>query len=206
MKNQTNSSSGNRGFTLIELLVVIAISAVLAAMGFGAGAMAINKANNAHALSDCTGLVTAVKGYYDDNSTLPDVPEAGTAPGVKTEHVLMNILVGLNKEENPKGVRYFQTKDAKGPSLARAYGGIYYEGENAELFDPWRKVTGAAASNRHYFVMLDTDYDEELEDPFRPGRPLRGQTVVAWCTGKDGKFAPGQETDADNRDNIYSWK
>jgi hypothetical protein len=119
----------------------------------------------------------------------------------------MNQLVGFDKEANPKGTRFFQGRDAKGTSIDRAYGGIFYDGnENAELFDPWRKVTGSAQNNRHYFVMMDTDYDEELADPFNTGKPLFGRVAIAWCTGKDGLFSLGRETDAANRDNVHSWK
>jgi len=206
MKNPTYLHSAKRGFTLIELLVVIAIIAVLAAMGFGAGGMAINKAKKTHALKDCSDLVTSIQAFYGDYNTLPQVDGADTAPGVRTESTLMNQLVGFDEEANPKGVRYFQGRDAKGTSIARAYGGIYYEERNAELFDPWRKVTGNTLERR-YFVMLDEDYDEEIADPFNSsGKPLYGRSAIAWCTGKDGKFSQGRETEATNRDNVYSWK
>ena len=195
-----------RGFTLIELLVVIAIIAILAAMGFGAGMMAIDKAKKAAALNDCTNLVQAVQAYYDDYSSLPDVQAAATAPGAKTEPTLMNILVGFDEQQNPKKTRFFQGRDAKGTSSERAYNGIFYTQSSAELFDPWRKVSGSSRNERHYYVMMDLDYNEELEDPFGNSRPLYGKQAIAWCTGKDGKYTSGNTTSTDNRDNVYSWK
>ncbi|MFP6866534.1 MAG: type II secretion system protein [Roseibacillus sp.] len=206
MKNYTKSRSRKRGFTLIELLVVIAIIAILASMGFGAGAMAINRAKKVHALSDCANLVQAVQAFYDDYNTLPDVPSADSSPGAKTESLLMNMLVGFDKDSNPKGVRYFQGKDAKGTTAARSYGGLFYEGKSVELLDPWRKVSGNATSNRHFFVMLDGDYDDEMNDPFNSGKPLYGRRAIAWCAGKDGEYTLGQQTNAKNRDNVYSWQ
>lgn len=206
MKNTSTLTPRRHGFTLIELLVVIAIIAVLAAMGFGAGSMAINKAKKTKAKKDCIDLVNAIQAYYDDYGHLPEVSGAGSAPGVKTESPLMNILVGLDKQANPKGVRYYQGPDAKGTSAERSYDGIYYEGNSAQLFDPWRKVSGNAKNNRHYFVMLDDDYDQEMQDPFRANRPLRGKIALAWTTGKDGEYTSGQESNPKNRDNVYSWK
>lgn len=207
MKNYSSSRSSKRGFTLIELLVVIAIIAVLAAMGFGAGAMAINKAKKTHALSDCSNLVQAIQAFYDDYNTLPDVPEAADSPGAKSEALLMNMLVGYDEENNPKEVRYYQGKDAKGSSANSAYGGLYYENNRTvELLDPWRKVTGDAANNRHFFVMLDGDYDDELMDPFNNDKPLPGRRAIAWCTGKDGLYTLGRQTSPENTDNVYSWR
>ena len=205
---QIPSSRRRRGFTLIELLVVIAIIAVLAAMGFGAGAMAINKAKRTHALSDCTNLVNAIQAFYDDYSSLPDLPEAASAPGARSDSNLMNMLVGsdFDEENNPKGERYFSGRDAKGASLDRAYGGIYYDNNNAELFDPWRKVSGSSRNNRHYFVMLDDDLDDKIEDPFNSNKPLYGRRAIVWSTGKDGQFTIGQEANPQNRDNVYSWQ
>ena len=207
MKNYSSSRSSKRGFTLIELLVVIAIIAILAAMGFGAGAMAINKAKKTHALSDCSNLVQAIQAFYDDYNTLPDVPDADDSPGAKSDSLLMNMLVGYDEENNPKEVRYFQGKDAKGSSAISSYGGLYYENNRTvELLDPWRKVSGDAANNRHFFVMLDGDYDDELKDPFNNDKPLPGRRAIVWCTGKDGLYTLGRQTSAENTDNVYSWR
>ena len=110
----TSTRFRNHGFTLIELLVVIAIIAILAAMGFGAGAAVMNTAKKTVATNDCTGLVQAVQTFYDDYNYLPEAPEAGTAPGAPTINTLMDQLVGFDKENNPRGERYFQGKQAKG--------------------------------------------------------------------------------------------
>lgn len=202
----TSPPSRNRGFTLIELLVVIAIIAILAAMGFSGGAAVMNTAKKTVAKNDCTNLVQAIQAYYDDYNYLPEAPEAGIAPGAPTTNELMDQLVGFDKESNPKEERYFQGKDAKGTTAARSYGGLFYEGKSVELLDPWRKVSGNATSNRHFFVMLDGDYDDEMNDPFNSGKPLYGRRAIAWCAGKDGEYTLGQQTNAKNRDNVYSWQ
>ncbi len=212
MKNQKLFSSSRSGFTLIELLVVIAIIVVLAAMGFGVGMAAINHAKKVTAQNDCTNLVIAIQSYYDDYNALPEIAAADTPPGVRTDNELMDILLGFDEDANPRKTRYFTTREASGASSARAFNGIYYSSDSAELFDPWKKVTGNAAENRHYFVMLDTlgygqgtSTDEVLSDPIT-NKPLYGRLAVAWSTGKDGQYALGDQTADVNRDNVYSWK
>ena len=205
MKNTTPSSARKQGFTLIELLVVIAIIAVLAALGFSAGGVAMRKARIVACTQDCTNLVQAVEAFYDDYNYLPEVTEAATPPGAKTNQELMDQLIGADQENNPKKTRYYQGKEAKGKSANTAYAGLFYTGRSAELLDPWRKK-GDAANNRHFFVMMDTDFIDEIIDPFDNAKPLYGRRAIAWSTGKDGEFTQGQATAAKNRDNVLSWR
>ncbi len=201
----TSSPSRRGGFTLIELLVVIAIIAILAALGFGAGGAVMNQAKKTVATNDCTNLVQAVQAFYDDNNYLPEAPEAAQAPGVPTTNELMDQLYGFDTDSNPKEERYFQGKDAKGKTQEGAYGGLFFTGRSVELFDAWRK-TGTAANNRHYYLLMDVDFDEEIVDPFDANKPLFGRKAIAWSTGKDGQYTTGQATADKNRDNVYSWR
>lgn len=218
MKNYLSPSPRRRGFTLIELLVVIAIIAVLAAMGFGAGSMAINKAKKTKAFSDCGGLVQAVQAFYTDYQTLPEVDGIDTGHGVKTETPLMEVLLGFESDnaaggiQNSKKEKFFSGRESKGKSQERAYDGIFYgpSGNRPELFDPWRKK-GTARNERHYYVLVDaigfgdgTSADEAMKNPFS-NQPLFGKLAIAWCTGKDGEFSTGNEKGPKNQDNIYSW-
>ena len=201
----TSPSSRRSGFTLIELLVVIAIIAILAALGFGAGGAVMNQAKKTVATSDCSNLVQAVQAFYDDNNKFPEAPEAGQAPGAPTTNELMDQLYGFDKDNNPKEERYFQGKDAKGKTKDGAYGGLFFTGRSVELFDAWRK-TGNAANNRHYFLLMDLDFDDEIVDPFDSNKPVFGKKVIAWSTGRDGQYTNGQATAEKNRDNVYSWR
>ena len=47
--------------------------AILAALGFGAGAAAINKARNVTAQSECSTLVSGVTGFFNEYSHFPEV-------------------------------------------------------------------------------------------------------------------------------------
>jgi hypothetical protein len=60
------------------------------------------------------------------------------------------------------------------------------------LYDPWGQT---------YQVVLDTDYDEQIENP-EPG--LKGEEMlkssfIVWSAGPDGDFDTWE-------DNICSWK
>lgn len=198
----TTIPSRRQGFTLIELLVVIAIIAILAALGFGAGATAINSAKKLTARNECANLVLAVNGYYDEYSHYPDTGGGGGDTIVETDSTVMNILLGLGSEgqkQNPKKIRYFQGKEAKGAN-GREYGGLLRTGTSADLFDTWKKQSG----QRRYLLSWDANYDDELTNPFG-NKPLY-LTVIAWSTGKDGLETRGRENDQKNRDNVYSWK
>ena len=200
------------GFTLIELLVVIAIIAVLAAMGFGAGAMAINNAKKLTTRAAATSLVGAVEGYFDEYNRLPEVSGSGGGGAndadIKSDSKLMNILLALGDDgrtQNPKEIRFYQGKQATAKSTARAFGGVYYRGrENADLFDAWRKIQGGQI--RRYQLIMDTNYDEEMDDPFDRSNRLYGVRVIAWSTGRDGLETRGRANADNNQDNVYTWR
>ena len=209
MKASNSPRIHRPGFTLIELLVVIAIIAVLAAMGFGAGAVAINSARKLTAKADATSLVGSIEGYFDEYNHLPEVTgsDSGDDVDVESDSELMNILLafGVGKEKNLKEIRFYQGKPSKGgDTTARAYGGIFYSEQNADLFDAWKKLQPGQI--RRYQVLMDTNYDEEMIDPFARDKTLYGVRVIAWSTGKDGRESRGQVNAENNRDNVYTWR
>ena len=191
-----------RGFTLIELLVVITIIAVLSAVGFGAYTSVLKKGQKLDAKNDCSNVVLAVESYYDEYLRLPAVRNRDTKTETDTE--LMSILLGFDNTENPKGRRFFNGgKEAKGNSSATAFNGLYYSTDSAtplvELFDPYPR--DGKPKGRHYEVLLDGDYDDEIRDPTSTSanKILRGKRVLVWTAGKDNSLS--QE-----KDNVYSWK
>jgi prepilin-type N-terminal cleavage/methylation domain-containing protein len=204
MKNQSLPSS-RQGFTLVELLVVIAIIIILAAAGFGVGSKAIQSARKTVAKNSCINLVVAVDAFYDEYQRLPGV-SGGEDWETETDSAFMDILLGFETAdpiENEKGVRFFTGPDAKGSKRTTATGGLFYTDRHAELFDPFRRDTGNR-KNGHYFVLLDGDFDEELQDPTSNGRTLYGKRALAWSVGKDDRLGTGK--DEYTKDNVYSWK
>jgi prepilin-type N-terminal cleavage/methylation domain-containing protein len=214
MKSPSTHRQPRRGFTLIELLVVIAIIVVLAAMGFGVGASAIKRAKNLTDRAAATALSQAIEGYFDEYSTLPEVAGAGaggnTDVKVISDSDLMNILMAFGadgEDKNPKEIRYYSGKTAKGSNKDSAYGGLFYTGNSSvDLFNAWKAKSSTSNEARYYQVLMDTNYDDEITDPFKNGRSIFNRRSLIWSMGADGEEAPGRETDQKNRDNVYSWK
>ena len=151
-----------------------------------------------------TSLVSAVDSYFNSYNQLPF--GAGAVPSkdaiVRTDGDLMGVLVGSDIQGmNPKEVMFFSGVLAKGVKEEEAYNGLWSEGESAKLFDPWKKPS---TLERGYLLLIDYDYDGQVEDPFRPGRVIE-RRVVAWSAGKDGKWVRGDPKKGVNKDNVFSW-
>ena len=170
------------GFTLVELLIVIAIIAVLAGLGFAGFKASIRAANSLAAKNHVTGLKQALDTYYDDYTQLPDVE--GEVLLSDDSNELMAILVGANKVKNPKGTAFFSAANAKGTS-----DGIVRSGGSVKLYDPWGEF---------YRVVLDDDYDQEIEDPFGGPDPIYGVTALVYSAGEDKELG--------TRDDVKSWE
>lgn len=196
-----------RAFTLVELLVVIAIIVVLAAIGFSMGANAIKKAQMLADKRAASALFNAIETYYADYNVLPDVGGGkGGDTTTESDTKLMNILMAFGPDgeaKNPKGIRYYTGKTAKGSSAAKAYDGLFYSGgSSVELFDVWKKRSG----KRHYQVVMDTNYDGEIADPIESGVIQYNIRALVWSTGADGQDNRGNPRDPKNRDNVYTWR
>lgn len=203
MKKPTHSPTSSRGgFTLVELLVVIAIIVSLMGILIPVVGAAQRKAANLKAKQGATSLVTAVESFFSDYSRLPANNQSAPSSDliVESTEPIMSVLAGINIDQlNRKEIAYFSGLEAKGSSRNTAYNGLWRNNNSAELYDPWRKKT-----NRGYFMLLDYNYDNRLDDPFRPGRQI-GAKVVAWSSGKDAKWARSNPKRGENKDNVYSW-
>ena len=120
----------------------------------------------------------------------------GAEKPIPTDSKLMNVLMGLDADKNPKGVRYLSVPKAKGKTLKTAKSGLLAKDGNAWLRDPW---------GNPFFVLLDHDDDHTIKDPFGKN-PLHGRVSIAWSAGKDGKLDFDNPEAEVNKDNIYSWR
>lgn len=176
----------SRGFTLVELLVVISIIIVLAAMAFGAANLAMNKAKKTQALNVETALQTAIDAYYNDYSKLPSVGANTDEIDTTSEAGKQLIVILLGKEnssgssmQNPKQIPYLSVQEGKAKK-----GGLIYSknGTGASaiegIYDPW---------GNPYKIVMDTDYDDEIQDPIKPGQIIRNKHCIIYTLGPDKK-------------------
>lgn len=185
------------GFTLIELLTVIAIIGVLMALLFPAIGGAMDNAKKAQAKNDIMQTITAVKGFYTEYSRYPNV--TGSTPGQDTavtdeakNKALFNILryKGTEKDDNPRGIVYFEGKVAKnnkgGFSDTDGSGG-------GTLYDPW---------GGFYQFVIDTDYDNMVDVSDIGGTGSAGNEI---STGVAGISSGKKQGSGDTKDDVTSW-
>ncbi|MFM2199300.1 MAG: hypothetical protein RLZZ505_2732 [Verrucomicrobiota bacterium] len=197
MKTPSHSSS-SKGFTLIELLVVVAIIAVLAAATFSIGPAMLNRARKVSAQASATSVNNAIEMFYTEYAALPgsgsNTPVAtNSAAGV----AILNILVAQETStspENPRKIKFFNHKEAKGTGTSARDGLVYASGNTISSFvDPWRQP---------YFIMMDNEtttsraYDELLEftPTNNPKVTLRGRRVAVYSLGVDQPTAASATT------------
>lgn len=195
---KTINKKGKRaGFTLVELLVVIMI--IVALIGFGSVGLrkALQNAEETKVRQVCRDLVIAIEQFrMDHNGNFPieEYPDGDGDLYIRTDesNSLMQILTNREKgldRVNQAGKVYFSTKESKAKS-----DGLYIgPAEEVGLYDSWKMP---------YYVVMDTNMDDELKDPSDPGNPLlRGKKVLVFSAGADMKI--GKDN---NEDNINSWK
>jgi hypothetical protein len=162
--------------------------------------MAIQKAKKTSAKAAISSLVQACNDYYEDESQLP-LNEGATADQERiSDNELMSVLVGLEsaREENPTGTSYFKYKKASGKGQTK-YDGLDRNKSRAQLYGPWKN---RQENDRFYRLMMDYDFDEEIDEPSNIGNETQfGQRVLVYHLGKDGEAGPGK-----NQDNVYSYK
>jgi prepilin-type N-terminal cleavage/methylation domain-containing protein len=184
------SSNHRRGFTLVELLVVIAIIVVLAAAGFGAGMMAINKANKVTSLAAASALELAINNFYSDYGSLPDVGDTvktDTGDGTRLLEILLGIEGNSGQVQNTRGNKYLTVKETNTKTKGLKYNS---SGRSVEgLYDAW---------GNPYTVELDINLEDRLR--FSVGAKqvtLNGKKVAIYSPGADKKLG--------TEDDVKTW-
>jgi prepilin-type N-terminal cleavage/methylation domain-containing protein len=187
---KTPSSNHRRGFTLVELLVVIAIIVVLAAAGFGAGAVALNKANKVTSQATASALELAINNFYSDYGALPDVGDrvkTDTGDGTRLLEILLGLEGDSGKVQNSRGNRYLNVKETKTKSKGLLYNS---SGRSVEgLYDSWGSP---------FTVELDVNLEERL-------RFNVGSRQVTLNGKKCAIYSPGADKKLGTDDDVKTW-
>ncbi len=198
MKSQP--SRRHDGFTLVELLVVIAIIAVLAAAGFAAGNMAVQKAKKVKCLATCTSLEAAIAQFYSEYNYPPKAIDKDTDVSTDSDKEFLNELSGYTvtgTQLNLRSVKFLSVREGKNKKDGLIITGTGINTSTAGLYDPW---------GGPYKVLLDGDYDEvvtpKVSATSAPSQPaLNGRKSAVWSNGSDGIKGGGTVGD-----DVVTWQ
>lgn len=183
----------NKGFTLVELLVVIAIIAVLAGIATPAILSGLKKAKITKAVSICSAFENAVENFEREYNYLP-YGGGGNSPTTDEElrsdaaGGLVAVLAGADDDLNFKKIKFFDTDEA---TANRDGMDVDFTAGTATLYDPWGET---------YFIIVDYDLDDRVEDPFDEDAEI-ARSVVIYSLGPDME---GGDT-GQNRDNAQNY-
>jgi len=133
-----------RGFTLIELLIVIGIIAILAALLFPAGQVALNSAKKTTAKNQCVQIATEITAYETEYGRLPNFS------GSNLSSSNLGMLLAGDSSNNPRAITFIDTgawRSGKGGTNT-----------NGAFCDPF-------SATNIYQVVLDTNYSNQITVP-----------------------------------------
>jgi len=181
MKLNKSSKNSKKGFTLIELLVVIAIIATLGGLSYGPLMKHLRRADVMKSQNVCKQLTAAISTYESEYDSLPYPGSYPTTDKlIKTDDSdFLEVIMGINTDINDKGIKFFETDQAKGSKN----GLVYENGNVVSLLDKW---------SNPYYLILDYDADGEI-DAADLGQgsiyeELRAGEAIAATPGPDKQF------------------
>ena len=188
IKSKRQKSSA---FTLIELLIVIVIIAILASVAFPVTALVMEQARRSEANNEVTQLKAAIGSYELEYSKLPFASGTGGEGDLRMDTFqdnIISVLAGYNVDGlNPRKKAFYTGKRAKDAKTSKKpRGGVFGTDEQLQLADPW---------GREYHIVIDSNYDNILEDlPGAEDEEVRA-SVAVWSRGKqkDGEDLPKEK-------------
>jgi type II secretory pathway pseudopilin PulG len=153
-------------------------------------------ARKAQAKVHVAGLVTAMRYFQADYGRYRKPPADGKFVTLEQNAELLRVLRGMNDEENPRGIIYFEVPDAKVRN-GKLSNGI--DPKTGALLDPW---------GNFYRVAVDADGSGGIENPYDDAGPKKLKLpVIVWSLGKDGRQGKrGAVRTFTGSDDILSWQ
>jgi hypothetical protein len=144
----------------------------------------------------CVEVASAVASYYADYERFPvDELNRDLTLDAAAQSKMLGILAAKGDVKlNPRNINYVEGMQQAKNVGGKVMNGIDFEGDEAlpTLMDPWGK---------HYIVLLDGDYNGEIDNPELLGiggdklvPKIRGKKCLVYGAGRDGDY----ETWADN--------
>lgn len=188
---KTNIQPSPRGFTLIELLVVVVIIAILAGAAIPVIGRVMERARATEARAMISDIQVAVTNYYTEYNRLPS-PSGNSDTNITTisnPNVVAtllgdNVSIGSISNSNPKRIVFMEPKYARnvGASGESTFvGGLVEDGGGPQIVDPW---------GNGYRIVLDTNYDNLIDNPFGDNPPRLRNRALVWSNGIPGRNTP----------------
>lgn len=221
MKSKIHPASGIfsstlDAFTLLELLVVITIIGVLAGLSIPTGDMVMKTMRKMEASKTATELRTAMMNYFSEYKRFPTLEESGGVQKMSDGHSdgdtevetsgdsgLISALMAepdnqVAEKLNRRGVQFFSAAKAKQkPESQKGPGGLWKEGDQYELFDPW---------GNYYHIMFDSNGNGVIKPPSKTdgssGEELMAEVAV-WSYGPDHEAGKGGNSK--KNDDVYTY-
>ena len=146
-------------FTLVELLVVISIIALLMGIIVPSYFSIREKAKYTKAKITAKNLETAFKAYLDHYRVWPGEISDGVAHEIKDD--VFNLLrERVDDSNNKDGIAFYEFESTNSADGA---------------LDAWSNPDDPPATWKTYWVQVDDDYDNKIDDLYR--------TVIVWSVG-----------------------
>jgi len=172
-------------------MVVFMLIVLLAAAGFGAGIVAMNKAKSITSVANAKALESAINNFYTEYGNMPEVPakvKTDSGEGVR----LLNILLGLEensgKMQNSRMIQLLQAVETRN----KAKGGLLYSanGRVAEgMYDAW---------GNPFTIEIDVNNGERL-------RVTLGDKTTTLNGRRVAVYSPGADKKLGTPDDVTSW-
>lgn len=200
-----------RGFTLVELLVVIVIIAILASLAVPVTNKVMQMANTTRTKAVMKDLQVAVGHYRTEYNRFP-VDLSGSSGGDDIDPILtdgttnfVNVLMAMTDPSdpsnmNPRGIKFIDLQIAKNGAsfgIIDPSGGTG-SGGNVRLVDIW---------GMPYYVMLDTNLDNRVENPDASNVDQRiSARAPQYLPASSGVQSLGADKIRNTKDDIVSWR
>ena len=144
------------------------------------------------AKNDVVQIVNALKNYHIEYGHFPGVTPDGFCETAEANAKLMQIILGLDKTENPRDIRFLEVpKTRRSIWKSRSRSGI--DSANGAWIDPW---------GNFYRIRITADSTTTVQSPYSDEKPLPPDThFIVWSVGKDGVQGSSVKSD-----DVTSWR